>query len=159
MTTRVAIIGSGSIATYRHAPEYAALPDVEILAFVDRVPERAEKLAKKYDAKALDDYKAALEMKGIDAVSVCTPNYLHKQPTIDALEAGKHVLVEKPLAMDAVEGKAMVDAERRARKKLQVGFMTRFQSSAQALKRFVEAGEMGDIYFARAQAMRQGPAR
>src|SRR5207245_2925222 len=60
-----------------------------------------------------------------------------------------------PLAMDAKEGKAMVDAARRSGKKLQVGFMTRFQSSAQALKRFAEAGEMGEIYFARAQAMRR----
>src|SRR5262245_39072078 len=70
----VAVIGSGSIATHRHAPEYAANPSVEILAFVDRVQERAEKLAKKYGAKPFTRYEDVLDLKGVDAVSVCTPN-------------------------------------------------------------------------------------
>src|SRR5205823_11110871 len=88
------------------------------------------------------DYKTRLAMDEIDAVSVCTPNFLHKQPTIDALNAGKHVLVEKPLAMNAQEGQEMVDAAKKNGKKLQVGFMTRFSSQAQALKRFIDAGDM-----------------
>src|SRR5579875_4084934 len=80
----VAIIGSGSIATYRHAPEYAAHPNVEIIAFVDPVIERAEKLAKKYDAKAFRSHEEVLQLKDVDAVSVCTPNVYHAPITIEA---------------------------------------------------------------------------
>lgn len=104
----VAVIGSGSIATYRHAPEYAANPNVELLAFVDRFPERAEKLAKKYDAKAFSKIEDALELKGVDAVSVCTPNAFHAPLTIAAFKAGKHVLCEKPMATSLKEAKDMI---------------------------------------------------
>ncbi|HLK58602.1 MAG TPA: Gfo/Idh/MocA family oxidoreductase, partial [Chthonomonadaceae bacterium] len=106
----VAVIGSGSIATHRHAPEYAAHPDVEIVAFVDRVPERAEKLAKKYGAKALPKYEDVLDLKGVDAVSVCTPNAFHAPITIAALKAGKHTLCEKPMATSDQEAKDMIAA-------------------------------------------------
>jgi predicted dehydrogenase len=154
----IGIIGSGGIARTAHMPGYVACAKqgVKILACADISAETAKKAADEFDVPhVFTDYKKLLEMDEIDAVSICTPNYLHMQPTIDALEAGKHVLVEKPLAMNASEGKAMVEAGRRSGKKLQVGFMTRFQSSAQALKRFIDAGEMGEIYFARAQAMRR----
>src|SRR5438876_622863 len=110
----VAVIGSGSIATHRHAPEYAANPNVELLAFVDRVPERAQKLAKKYDAKSLTDWKDVLEMKDVDAVSVCTPNVLHAPITIAALKAGKHTLCEKPMATSHQEARDMIEASRQS---------------------------------------------
>jgi len=157
-TLGIGIIGSGGIARGAHLPGYKACEKdgVKIVACSDINLETANQAAEQFGIPhVFTDYKKLLEMEEVDAVSVCTPNYLHKQPTIDALEAGKHVLVEKPLAMNADEGKAMVAAAKRSGKKLQVGFMTRFQSNAQALKRFVEAGEMGDIYFARAQAMRR----
>jgi predicted dehydrogenase len=157
-TLGIGIIGSGGIARGAHMPGYKACESegVRILACADVNADTARLAAEQFDVPhVFTDYRQLLAMDEIDAVSICTPNYLHAQPTIDALEAGKHVLVEKPLAMDAAEGKAMVEAARRTGKKLQVGFMTRFQSAAQALKRFVDAGEMGDIYFARAQAMRR----
>jgi predicted dehydrogenase len=129
---------------------------VEIVACADINPDVARKAADEFDIPhVFTDYRDLLAMDEVQAVSVCTPNYLHLQPTVDALEAGKHVLVEKPLAMNAVEGRAMVDAAHRTGMKLQVGLMTRFNSQAQALKRFIDAGEMGDVYFARAQAMRR----
>jgi predicted dehydrogenase len=139
-------------------PGYKALEGdgVKIVAVADAVPAVAKAAAEKFDVPhQFNDYKQLLAMDEIDAVSVCTPNFLHKQPTIDALNAGKHVLVEKPLAMNAQEGKEMVEAARKNRKKLQVGFMTRFSSQAQALKRFIDAGDMGEIYYARAQALRR----
>jgi predicted dehydrogenase len=157
-TIGIGIIGSGGIAQGAHMPAYKALENegVRIVAVADAVPATAKAAADKFDVPhQFTDYKQLLQMDEIDAVSVCTPNFLHKQPTIDALNAGKHVLVEKPLAMNAREGREMVEAARKAGKKLQVGFMNRFSSQTQALKRFIDAGDMGDIYYARAQALRR----
>jgi predicted dehydrogenase len=154
----IGIIGSGGIARGAHMPGYKACEEqgVRILAVSDINPDVARRAGEEFEVPHIfTDYRKLLQMDEIDAVSVCTPNYLHMQPTVDALKAGKHVLVEKPLAMNGVEGKAMVDAATRTGMKLQVGFMSRFQSTSQALKRFIDAGEMGEIYFARAQAMRR----
>lgn len=157
-TLGIGIIGSGGIARGAHMPGYKACEKdgVRILACADVNLETARLAAEQFEVPhVFADYKEMLQMEEIQAVSVCTPNFLHMQPTIDALEAGKHVLVEKPLAMNATEGKAMVDAAKRTGKKLQVGFMNRFSAAGLALKRFIDAGEMGEIYFARAQAMRR----
>jgi predicted dehydrogenase len=154
----VGIIGSGGIAQGAHMPGYKALENegVRIIAVADAFPATAKAAAEKFEVPhQFSDYKQLLAMDEIDVVSVCTPNYLHKQPTVDALNAGKHVLVEKPMAMDAREGQEMVETARKSGKKLQVGFMTRFSSQAQALKRFIDAGDMGEIYYARAQALRR----
>lgn len=154
----IGIIGSGGIARTAHMPGYVSCAEdgVRIIAVADVNAEAARAAAEQFDVPHVyTDYRDLLERDDIHAVSVCTPNYLHLQPTLDAFAAGKHVLVEKPLALNATEGARMVAAGRAAGKKLQVGFMTRFQSPAQALKRFIDAGEMGEIYFARAQAMRR----
>lgn len=154
----IGIIGSGGIAQNAHMPGYKECESrgVRIVAVADANLETARQAAEKFNVPhVLGDYRELLALDEVHAVSICTPNYLHKQPTIDALQAGKHVLVEKPLAMDAVEGQEMVDAARASGKKMQVGFMTRFQSAAQAIKRFIDAGELGDIYFARAHATRR----
>jgi len=153
----VAVIGSGSIATHRHAPEYAAHPDVEIRAFVDRVPERAEKLAKKYEAKALSDFKEALAMKGVDAVSVCTPNAFHAPITIAALNAGKHVLCEKPMATSAAEAKAMISARAKAKKVLMVGHNQRLAPLHVKAKQLIEQGVIGKIITFRSSFSHPGP--
>src|SRR5580704_1921498 len=141
----IAVIGSGSIATHRHAPEYAAHPDVDIVAFVDRVPERAEKLAKKYGAKALPKFEDALALKGVDAVSVCTPNAFHAPITIAALKAGKHTLCEKPMATSDKEAKAMIDAASKAGKFLMIGHNQRLAPLHVKAKQLVEAGVIGRI--------------
>ena len=118
---RVAIIGNGSICRHRHAPEYAAHDDAEIVAFADRVPERAEYCVKKYGGKAYDKWEDVLALKDVDAVSVCTPNAFHAPITIAALQAGKHVLCEKPMATSAAEADAMIDAARTAGRFLMIG--------------------------------------
>jgi predicted dehydrogenase len=154
----IGIIGSGGIARAAHLPGYKGCADlgVEVVAVSDVNPDVARQAAEHFEVPhVFTDYQKMLEMDEIGAVSVCTPNFLHLQPTIDALEAGKHVLCEKPLAINSKEGRQMVDAAKRTGNKLQVGFHMRFQSQSQALKRFVDAGEMGEIYFARAQAMRR----
>lgn len=153
----VAVIGSGSIATHRHAPEYAALPNVEIVAFVDRVPERAEKLAKKYDAKALTKWEDALDLKGVDAVSVCTPNVWHAPMTIGALKAGKHVLCEKPMATSAKEAKDMIAAAHKAGKFLMIGHNQRLAALHVKAKELLNAGTIGKVLTFRTAFAHPGP--
>jgi predicted dehydrogenase len=99
MTIRVAIIGCGSIAEFRHAPEYAENPETEIVALYDPQKHRAEKLAKLFGGVAVDDFNAILDDKTIDAISDCSPNDRHDVFTTQALEGGKHVLCEKPIAL------------------------------------------------------------
>lgn len=153
---RIGVIGTGGIANAAHLPGYATLPEAcEVVALCDISPEALEKTIQKYPVKhTFEDYHRLLEMPEIDAVSICTPNYVHYQPTIDALNAGKHVLCEKPIAMNAVQAAEMVATARKNGKILQVGYNSRFAPSNQALKRFITAGELGDIYYARAQALR-----
>ncbi len=154
----IGIIGFGGIAQSQHAPGYRRVADqCEIVAVADIEPKRLEeaKSDKWKIAHVFEDYKKLLEMPEIDAISVCTPNYVHMQPTIDAFAAGKHVLCEKPMAMNAEEGKQMIAAAKAAGKNLQIGYNMRFSAGAQSLKRALEAGTFGNIYHAAARAMRR----
>ncbi len=153
----VAVIGSGSIATHRHAPEYAANPDVEILAFVDRVPERAEKLAKKYDAKSLTKWEDALDLKGVDAVSVCVPNALHAPITLAALKEGKHVLCEKPMATSDKEAKEMIETAKKAGKFLMIGHNQRLAPLHVKAKELLTSGTIGKVISFRTAFAHPGP--
>src|SRR5215831_8111216 len=154
---RIGVIGTGGIANGAHLPGYSQIPDeCEIFALCDIDPAALNRTAEKYPhvKHKFEDYRKLLEMPEIDGVSVCTPNYVHHQPTVDALKAGKHVLCEKPIAMNAKEGAEMVATARKAGKILQIGYNSRFSPSNQVLQKFIEAGEIGDIYYARAQALR-----
>ncbi|MBO1911597.1 Gfo/Idh/MocA family oxidoreductase, partial [Microvirga sp. 3-52] len=95
---KIGVIGCGSIAKLRHLPEYAANNQVEIVAVCDIVEERVKETAELYNAKAYTNYEELLLDEGIDAISVCLPNYLHATVSIAASNAGKHVLCEKPMA-------------------------------------------------------------
>jgi predicted dehydrogenase len=112
MTVRVGIIGCGSIAEFRHAPEYAENPDAEIVAFYDPKTERAEGLAKAYGGTVVDDYMTILANPSIDAISDCSTNEMHHVITTEALARGKHVLCEKPMAVTLEGAQLMVDAAR-----------------------------------------------
>lgn len=153
----IGIIGSGGIAQNAHMPGYAAVPDkCQIVAVADANPDVAKQAAEKFNVPHIfTDYREMLALDSVDAVSVCTPNYLHFEPTINAFEAGKHVLCEKPIAMNSQEAKQMVEAGHKAGKKFMVGYNSRFAPSSQILKRYIEGGELGDIYYARAQALRR----
>lgn len=156
--TKVAVIGTGSIAQSKHIPAYLKHPDAEIVAICDIDPETLEKVGNdlELDEKfRFLDYNELLKMGEIEAVDICTPNYVHADPTIKALLAGKHVIVEKPIALNAEEGAAMVDASRKSGKKLMVALCQRWRSDVQALKRFIDAGDMGEIYYARVHALRR----
>lgn len=155
---RVGIIGVGGIANGKHMPNLAKLPEVEMVAFCDIIKERAEEGAKRYgtpDAKVYTDYHDLLAREDIDVVHICTPNKLHSEMSVAALEAGKHVMCEKPMAKTYAEAKAMVDAARRTGKKLTIGYQNRHRADSWYLKKLVDAGELGEIYFAKALAVRR----
>ena len=155
---RIGIIGCGGIANGKHMPSLKKLPDVEMVAFCDIVEERAQKAAREYGvegAKVYTDYKELLKDKTIDVVHVLTPNKQHSFITVDALEAGKHVMCEKPMAINSAEAKKMLDAAHRTGKKLTIGYQSRFRQDSMYLKKVCENGELGDIYYARAQAIRR----
>ena len=155
-TVRVGIIGAGNITRYAHIPGYQAQKDVELVAICDIVPGKAAEMAKEFKIpRAYDSYAEMLAKEKLDAVSVCTPNAAHKETTLAALNAGAHVLCEKPIAMNLAEGRAMVSAARKLGKVLQIGLHWRFTSAAQTLKRFIDAGELGDIYYGEATCMRR----
>ncbi|HTL52436.1 MAG TPA: Gfo/Idh/MocA family oxidoreductase, partial [Planctomycetota bacterium] len=150
----IGVVGAGGIAG-THITGYKAVPGAELVAICDVVPGKAEAVAKEHGFKhAFTDYNEMMKLKEIDAVSVCTPNAFHKGPTLAALKAGKHVLCEKPIALNAVEGAEMVAAAKKAKKKLQIGLHFHFDPRVQALKRFINEGAVGRAYYTRVQALR-----
>lgn len=155
---RIGIIGCGGIANGKHMPALQKIPEAEMAAFCDLVPERAQKAAAEYGApgaKVYTDYRELLADKTIDVVHVCTPNRSHSFITVDALEAGKHVMCEKPMAKTYAEAQKMLEAARRTGKKLTIGYQNRQNNAARYLKRVCEAGELGEIYYAKAHAIRR----
>jgi predicted dehydrogenase len=153
---RVGFIGSGGIS--RTQMSYLKkIEDVEITAAADVSEGALQKAREMYNIpRTYSDYKEMLAKEtDIDAVSVCTPNGLHAENTIAALEAGKHVMVEKPLAMNAKEGQRMVDAAKRAGKELVIGFQYRFAAPSQMIHQQIQDGEFGKIMYVRCQALRR----
>ncbi len=152
---RYAFIGSGGIAG-AHLRFLKERPEVELVALADVRVESAQKFAEQYNiSQTFADYREMLDKVKPDAVSVCTPNGLHCQNSVDALNAGAHVLVEKPMAMNATEAQRMIDAAKKNGRKLVIGFQWRYGAASQFLRSHVEAGKFGDIMYARAQAMRR----
>ena len=155
---KVGIIGCGGIANRKHMPSLSKIEECEMVAFCDVLVDRAETAAKKFgtpDAKVYENYKELLLDESIDVVHVCTPNRSHSFITVDALEAGKHVMCEKPMAINSVEAKKMLDAAERTGKKLTIGYQSRFRDDSMYLKAEAEAGTLGDIYYAKATALRR----
>lgn len=155
---KVGVIGCGGIAKAKHLPALKTIPEVEIVAFCDIIESRAIDAAKRFgieNAKVYKDYKRLLEDRSIDIVHVCTPNRSHSFISIDAMEAGKHVMCEKPMAINASEAKKMVDASKRTGKKLTIGYQNRHRSDSLFVKSECESGTLGEIYYAKATALRR----
>lgn len=155
---RIGIVGCGGIANGKHLPSLKAINRADIVAFCDLIPERAEKACAEYGAegaKTYTDYRRLLEDKSIDVVYVLTPNRMHAQVSIDALNAGKHVMCEKPMAKTAADARAMVEAAKKSGKKLTIGYQHRHKPEARYLKSVIERGDLGDIYYAHAYAIRR----
>lgn len=153
---KVAIVGVGNISN-NHIQGYLNDADAELYAFCDINEQRLQYMGEKYGITRLytDEQTMLDELPEIDAVSVCTWNAAHAPCTIMALNAGKHVLCEKPMAMNVEEAEAMKEAAERNGKLLMIGFVRRFGADCRAVKELVENGRLGEIYYAKAQYLRR----
>ncbi|MBI5095913.1 MAG: Gfo/Idh/MocA family oxidoreductase [Candidatus Hydrogenedentes bacterium] len=152
---RVAFIGCGGIS-HTHMAALATMPDVEVVAGVDIDPVRLKVFGDKWGVtKLYKDWKKMLKEIKPDGVSVCTPNGVHAAPAIDALNAGCHVIGEKPMAMNPAECERMIAAAKKNKRKLATGFQYRYHPNTQFLKRMRDAGEFGDLMFVKCQALRR----
>ena len=152
---KIAFIGAGFIARLQ-MKHCKPLHNVEFCGVADPSELSLKKMAEEYpDVRQFADYKQMLSDVACDAVSVCTPNGLHAENTIAALEAGRHVLVEKPMAMSAKEAQRMVDAAKRAGKELVIGFQHRFDAKTKLIRDQIAADSFGKILYVRAQALRR----
>ncbi len=149
---RIGIIGTGGIA-HSHIKSYLNQPDVEVVAGADIVEGRAKAFFEEFGlTNAKYDYRDHKEMLAdkslnLDAVSVCTYNCTHKECTIDALRAGLHVLLEKPMSVTLAEAIEMMKAEKETGKILSIGFQPRLDANMQMIKKIVESGELGKVYY------------
>ena len=146
---KVGIIGTGWIAE-AHIQSYKNMPDVEIVAAADLIPGKAEAFMKRYGVEGVHFYPSHKEMidnEQLDAVSICTYNTQHAVPTIYALEHGVNVLLEKPFTVTLDEAVEVCRAEKKSGKILSIGFQPRVDVNMQMIKKIVESGELGKIYY------------
>lgn len=152
---KIAIVGAGFAARIVHLPGYSGVGE-SVAAICDLEQERAQDLADRYHIpKTYTDWQEMFERERPDVVSVCIPNVLHREVTVAALEAGAHVLCEKPLAISVAEAHEMFDAATKAGRLLMAAQHRRFDPPARAIKRVIESGALGEIYHAEANAMRR----
>ncbi|MFA6291559.1 MAG: Gfo/Idh/MocA family oxidoreductase [Victivallales bacterium] len=154
---RVACIGAGGIAG-AHLTEFAKMRDVEIVGLADPIMESMVKKAEQFKVplgNCFTDYNEMLEKIRPDAVSVCSPNGAHAANTIAALKNGADVIVEKPMSMNAKEAQTMIDAARRMKRKLVIGFQHRYDGRSAFLRNAVKEGVFGEILYGRVQALRR----
>ena len=155
---KIGVIGCGGIANNKHMPAYKSNKEAKMVAFCDIVIERAQKAKADYgdeEAKVYTDYKELLKDESIDAVLVLTHNSEHCRITVDALNAGKHVLCEKPMAMNYEEAKKMIEARDKSGKVLTIGYQNRFCAENLYLKKLADKDAFGEIYYAEAIAIRR----
>jgi predicted dehydrogenase len=145
---KIGIIGTGGIS-HSHVRGYKGNDDLaEIVAVADINEDRAREAAEEWGVpKHCTDYRQILDMPDVDAVSVCTYNMAHRDPTVDALNAGKHVLCEKPMAATLDDAIAMTKAARQTDKNLMIAFHSRYGTSQIAAKRIMQSGDLGKIYY------------
>lgn len=146
---KVGIIGTGWIAE-AHAESFKNMPDAEVVALADLIPGKAEAFKEQFgfdSAKCYPDHKSMLAAEKLDAVSVCTYNTTHAECTIDALNAGVNVLLEKPMCVTTEEAAEIIKVEKKSGKLLSIGFQPRMDANMQLIKKIVESGELGEIYY------------
>ena len=153
----IGIIGCGKIAQVRHIPEYAANKDAKLVGFYDINLERAKSLAAQHGATAYETVDELLANPEIQAVSICAANFAHAELTIKALEAGKHVLCEKPMAITLAECEAMVEAAKKSGKYLMIGHNQRLAKAHATAKKLIDDGLIGDIVTFRTTFGHGGP--
>ncbi|NLE14169.1 MAG: Gfo/Idh/MocA family oxidoreductase [Clostridiales bacterium] len=146
---KVGIIGTGWIAE-SHIQSYKRQPDVEVVAAADLIPGKAEAFMKKFEVEGVNFYPSHKEMidnEELDCVSVCTYNATHAECTIYALEHGVNVLLEKPMCVTIEEAADICRAEKKSGKVLSIGFQPRFDANMQMIKKIVQSGALGEVYY------------
>ncbi|NJN82878.1 MAG: Gfo/Idh/MocA family oxidoreductase, partial [Caldilineaceae bacterium] len=149
MTIRFGLIGCGRVAP-RHAQSMAQIDEANLVAVADLAAGRAEHFGQEYGAAAYVDYRELLARQDIDAVSICVPSGLHAQVALDALDAGKHVLVEKPIAIRLSDADRMILAAKEKRLTLGVVLQNRYNHPMQQLRHLVDGGGLGRLYLGNA---------
>ena len=154
---KAGIVGCGGIANGKHLPAMKKSGLYEIVAFCDIIRDRAEKAKKEYgteDAKVFEDYQELIK-EDLDVVYVTTPNRSHAEISIAAMEAGKDVMCEKPMAKNYAEAQKMVETSEKTGRILNIGYQNRYRPDSLYLKEMCKADELGEIYFAKAHALRR----
>ena len=157
MTIHIGVAGCGKIARTKHIPELLKIEDVKIVALFDTFANVAEKINQEFhlNARVYDSYDGLLSDKEIDCIYVLTPNSTHSEYSIRAMRAGKHVMCEKPMATNAAEAEQVVKVAEETGKQYSVSFQNRFRNDVLALKKRINDGDLGEIYYARALAVRR----
>ncbi len=146
---RIGIIGSGGIAG-AHVDAYHQLDNLEIAAVADIVPGKAAQFIASHGlsgARPFDDHRRLLELE-LDAVSICTPNAAHYQTAVDALRAGKHVMLEKPMSVTLEEALDMVQVAEETGFMLNIGYQPRYDPNTEVIRSLVQSGQLGKVYYA-----------
>lgn len=155
---KIGIVGCGGIANNKHLPAIQKNGNFEIVAFCDIDREKAETAKEKYgtsDARVFIDYTELVKEAELEAVYVLTPNKSHSAISVAAMKAGKHVMCEKPMAKSYADAKLMLDTAKETGKLLTIGYQNRYRQDSKYLKTACENGDLGDIYYARAHAVRR----
>lgn len=155
---KIGIIGCGGIANGKHMPSLKNVKNAKMVAFCDIIEERAKKAAAEYGeagARVYTDYKEMIEKEDLEVVHVCTPNKSHAPISVYAMEHDCHVMCEKPMAKTYADAKAMLEAHKKTGKLLTIGYQNRFRPDSQVMKRACTEGELGEIYYAKAHAIRR----
>jgi predicted dehydrogenase len=155
---KIGIVGCGGIANGKHLPAIQKNGNYDIVAFCDIVKEKAVEAKEKYgteDARVYTDYTELVKESELEAVYVLTPNKSHSAISVAAMKAGKHVMCEKPMAKSYADAKLMLDTAKETGKLLTIGYQNRYRQDSSYLKTACDNGELGDIYYARAHAVRR----
>lgn len=156
---KIGIVGCGGIANQKHLPALKANGELnEIIAFCDTKEERAKKAAEEFGtegAQVCTDYKELLANPEVEVVHICTPNVSHSEIAVAAFEAKKHVYCEKPMSHSPEEAAKMIEAWKASGKQFTIGYQNRFRAEVQNLHQACQKGELGDIYYGKAHAVRR----
>ena len=145
MTIKIGILGAGKVVRVRHLPETKMNPDAEVFAVCDIVKARANEMADKYGCKAYTDFRELVEDPDLDAVIVAATNTTHAEMSIAALESGKHVMCEKPMATNLADAQKMIDAAEKAGKQLMIAHNQRLEAANQKAKEILQSGKLGKV--------------
>ncbi|MCP1109673.1 putative dehydrogenase [Lachnospiraceae bacterium PF1-21] len=158
MTLKIGIIGCGGIANGKHMPALKEVAEAKLVSFCDTIPERAQKAKEEFGTSAATvytDFREMLKKEDLDLVHICTPNDSHSLISVSAMEAGCHVMCEKPMAKTSIQAMEMLEASKRTGMKLTIGYQNRFRTDSRYLHQICEEDALGNIYFAKAHAIRR----